>query len=385
MLAHRRLVLTAAALLVLPLAPAGAQTTPAKGEPIYLGVSGPLTGPNAQYGAQWKQGFDLALDEINGAGGIKGRPLAYIFEDTQSDPRQSVAVAQKFVADKRIVAELGDFASPASMAASPIYQRAKLVQFGFTNSHPDFTKGGDYMWSNSVSQADEQPLSAAFAVKRLGMKRIAVLHLNTDWGRTSKDIFVKAAKQYGAEVVATEGYLPDEKDFRSTIVRVRDAKPDGIMLISYYSDAALIARQLQQAGLKLPTVAASSVYSPKLIELGGDAVEGLFTASRYFPDDPRPQVRNFVDKFKAKYGKEPDAFNAYAYDTMILMAQVMRESGIDRQAIHDGLAKVKDVPSVIFGKATFDPKTRRVSGAVSVDLVVKGGKFTIYQGGAVVH
>ncbi len=384
MLAHRRLVLTAA-LLCLSIAPAGAQTGAAKGEPIYLGVSGPLTGPNAQYGAQWKQGFDLALDEINGAGGIKGRPLTYIFEDTQSDPRQSVAVAQKFVADKRIVAELGDFASPASMAASPIYQRAKLVQFGFTNSHPDFTKGGDYMWSNSVSQADEQPLSAAFAVKRLGMKRIAVLHLNTDWGRTSKDIFIKAAKEYGAEVVATEGYLPDEKDFRSTIVRVRDAKPDGLMLISYYSDAALIARQVKQAGLALPMVAASSVYSPKLIELGGDAVEGMFTASRYFPEDPRPQVRNFVTKFKAKYNKDPDAFNAYAYDTMILMAQVMRESGTERKDIHDGLLKVKDVPSVIFGKATFDPDTRRVAGAMSVDLVVKNGKFTVYEGGPIVR
>src|SRR5580700_8617110 len=154
-------------------------------EPILLGVSGPLTGPNAQYGTQWKQGFDLALDEINAAGGIKGRPLAYIFDDSQSDPKQSVAVAQKFVADPRIVVELGDFASPASMAASPIYQRAKLVQFGFTNSHPDFTKGGDYMWSNSVSQADEQPLNATYAIKRLGMKRIAVLNLNTDWGRTS--------------------------------------------------------------------------------------------------------------------------------------------------------------------------------------------------------
>ena len=138
----------------------GAQTGPAKGEPIYLGVSGPLTGPNAQYGAQWKQGFDLALDEINAAGGIKGRPLAYIFEDSQSDPRQSVAIAQKFVADPKIVVELGDFSSPASMAASPIYQRPGLVQFGFTNSHPDFTKGGDFMWSTSVSQADEQPLLA---------------------------------------------------------------------------------------------------------------------------------------------------------------------------------------------------------------------------------
>ncbi len=382
----RRVAFGAVAALALgSVVPAVAQTGPAKGEPIYLGVSGPLTGPNAQYGAQWKQGFDLALDEINGSGGIHGRPLAYIFEDTQSDPRQSVAVAQKFVADPRIVVELGDFASPASMAASPIYQKAKLVQFGFTNSHPDFTKGGDYMWSNSVSQADEQPLSAAYAVKRLGLKRIAVLHLNTDWGRTSKDIFVKAAKDMGAEIVATEGYMPDEKDFRSTLVRVRDAKPDGLMLISYYSDAALIARQVKQAGLNLPIVAASSVYSPKFIELGGDAVEGVFTASRYFPDDPRPQVRNFVTKFKAKYNKEPDAFNAYSYDTMILMAQVMREFGITRKDIHDGLAKVKDVPSVIFGKTTFDPKTRRVSGAKNVELVVKNGRFTLWEGGPAVR
>jgi branched-chain amino acid transport system substrate-binding protein len=352
----------------------------AKGDPVMMGVSGPLTGPNAQYGAQWKQGFDLALDEINATGGVKGRPLAYIFEDTQSDPRQSVAIAQKFVGDKKIVVELGDFASPASMAASPIYQRGKLVQFGFTNSHPDFTKGGDYMWSNSVSQADEQPLSALYAVKHLGLKRIAVLHLNTDWGRTSRDLYVKAAKELGAEIVAVEAYIPDEKDFRSTLVRVRDAKPDGLELLSYYSDAALVARQAKQAGLKLPMVAASSVYSPKLIELGGDAVEGMYTASRYFPDDPRPLVRKFVTAFKAKYNKEPDAFNAYAYDTVVLMGQVMNEFGFEREQIHQGLAQVKDVPSVIFGKATFDVATRRVNGAMNVELVVKDGRFQLNEG-----
>lgn len=377
---NRRAVLSAAALaLIASASPAVAQTATAKGEPIYLGVSGPLTGPNAQYGAQWKQGFDLALDQINGAGGINGRPLTYVFEDSQSDPRQAVAIAQKFVADKRIVAEVGDFASPASMAATPIYQRAGLVQFGFTNSHPDFTKGGDYAWSNSVSQADEQPLNASYA-KRLGLKRIAVLHLNTDWGRTSKDLFVRAVKDLGGEVVAAEGYLPEEKDFRSTLVRVRDAKPDGLMLISYYADAALILRQVKQAGLKLPVVASSSVYSPKLFELGGDAVEGLFTSARFFPEDPRPEVRKFVDSFKAKYGKEPDAFNAYAYDTVILIGQVLREAGTERKAVRDGLAKVKDVPSVIYGKATFDPATRRVSGAKSVDLVVKDGRFVVWDG-----
>ena len=350
-------------------------------EPILVGVSGPLTGPNAQYGAQWKQGFDLALDEIQAAGGINGRKLAYTFEDSQSDPRQSVAIAQKFVSDPKIVMELGDFSSPASMAASPIYQRAGLVQFGFTNSHPDFTKGGDFMWSTSVSQADEQPLLALYAVRHLGLKKLAVLHQNTDWGRTSRDYFVNAAKGYGADVVITEGYIADDRDFRSTLVRVRDANPDGLILISYYSDGALIARQARQVGLKQTICAASSVYSPKFLELGGEAVEDVHLGTRYFPEDPRPEVRKFVGGFKAKYGgQEPDAFNAYSYDAMNVAAAVLRIGGTDRKAIRDAFAKVKEVPSVIFGSVTFDVESRRVKGAMNAELVVRKGQFAVWDG-----
>jgi branched-chain amino acid transport system substrate-binding protein len=350
-------------------------------DPILIGVSGPLTGANAQYGLQWRQGFDLALDTINGDGGIQGRPLAYIFEDSQSDPRQAVAIAQKFVADRRIVMELGDFSSPASMAASPIYQRGGLVQFGFTNSHPDFTKHGDFMWSPSVSQADEQPLLARYAVSRIGLKRIAILHLNTDWGRTSKDHFARAARELGAEVVITEAYQSEERDFRSTLVRARDANPDGLILIAYAPDGALIVRGARQLGLKQRIVAATSVYSPRFIELGGDAVEGVHTGSRYFPDDPRPEVRRFIDGFKAKYaGAEPDAFNAYAFDAINFAAAAIRLGGPDRRAIRDALAKLRDVPSVIFGAATFDPQTRRVLGAKNAELIVKGGRFHVWDG-----
>jgi branched-chain amino acid transport system substrate-binding protein len=350
-------------------------------EPIMLGVSGPLTGPNAQYGTQWKQGFDLALDEIHATGGINGRKLAYSFEDSQSDPRQSVAIAQKFVSDPNIVMELGDFSSPASMAASPIYQRAGLVQFGFTNSHPDFTKGGDFMWSTSVSQADEQPLLALYAVKHLGLKKLAVLHLNTDWGRTSRDYFVRAAKDLGADVVVTEGYIAEERDFRSTLVRVRDANPDGLIMISYYSDGALIARQARQVGLKQTICAASSVYSPKFLELGGEAVEDVHLGTRYFPEDPRPEVQKFVSGFKAKYnGQEPDAFNAYSYDAMNVAAAVLKIGGTDRRAIRDAFAKVHDVSTVIFGPATFDVESRRVKGAMNAELVVRKGQFTLWDG-----
>ncbi len=372
MLLSRRTLLATAATLPALRARAAA-------EPIIAGVSGPLTGPNAQYGAQWTRGFDLALEGINGAGGVKGRPIQYEFQDSQSDPRQSVAVAQKFVADPHIVIELGDFSSPASMAASPIYQRAKLVQFGFTNSHPDFTKGGDHMWSNSTDQAEEQPHLAEFASK-LGFKRPALLHLNTDWGRTAKDAFLKAAPGLGMEVAATEGYLSAEQDFRPTLVRARDSKPDGLVLLSYYADGALISRQARDTGLALPILAGTSNYSPKFIELGGAGVEGDYVMSTFFPGDPRPEVQDFVKRYQAKYGMEPDSFSAGAYDTMVLFAALCERYGTTREAMQTGLTEIRDVPSVIYGKVSFDPKTRRVQGANYKLLMVRDGKFTVWGG-----
>jgi branched-chain amino acid transport system substrate-binding protein len=348
-------------------------------EPILIGVTGPLTGQYAQYGAQWKKGFDVALEDINGAGGINGRPLAYVFEDSQSDPRQTVTIARKFVADERIVVEVGDFSSAASMAASPIYQAAGLVQFGFSNSHPDFTKGGDYVWSNAVNQKDEMPLLADF-VRDLGLKKVAILHLNNDWGRTAKDLLVAAIKERGGDVTGSEGYLADEKDFRSAIVRLRGANPDSIALISYYPDGAQLTRQIRQAGITQPIVAGGSIYSPKFLELGGNEVNGVLTTVPFFPDDPRPLVQEFVKKFVAKHNEQPDAYNGRAYDTFVLLAAVMRQFGTERKAIKEGLGKIKDVPSVVYDKVTFDTATRRVADPHVSRIEVKNGKWTAYEG-----
>jgi branched-chain amino acid transport system substrate-binding protein len=342
-----------------------------------------LTGEAAQYGVEWQQGFALALDLINGRdGGINGRKLVLQFEDSQNDPRQAVAIAQKFVADPTIVAELGDFSSTTSMAASSIYQRGKLVQLGFTNSNPKFTLGGDYMWSPGASSAEEQPQLAELTIGRRGFKRPAVLHLNTDFGTNAKNLYVAAAKQRGVEVVATEGYLPDERDFRSTLTRVMQSKPDSLVLEAYYGDAALIVRQAREAGITLPMAGNGSMYAPEFIQLAGPAAEGFVTESEFVPQDPRPEVQEFVKAYRAKFKDDPDLFVALAYDALILTATVLRQSGPDRQAFHDGLAKVRDVPSVIFGKFTFDTATRRVFGAKVTGLVVKDGKFTVLDGKA---
>ena len=331
MMLRRRTLLAAAPLLPL--------VARAADNPVVVGISGPLTGQYAQYGADWKRGFDLAVAEVNAAGGIAGRPVETDFQDTQSDPRRAVAVAQRFVGDTRVAIELGDFSSAASMAASPIYQRGKLVQFGFTNSHPDFTKGGDYMWSNAPNQADDMPILADYAIGRLGFRKLAVVFINGDWGRTSKDIFLKAAAERGATVVASEGYLPNEQDFRSTLVRVRDTAPDAILLIAYYPDGAQVVRQARDMGLQQPVVATGSVYSPKFLELGGAAVDGVYTNANFFPEDPRPVVQRFVTGFRAMFGTDPGSYNARAYDAMVVATTVMRQFGADRQAIHDGLAK----------------------------------------------
>jgi len=345
---------------------------------IYFGVSGPLTGPNAEYGQIWKKAFDIALDELNAKGGVKGRKVQLLFEDTQSDPKQSVPVAEKFVNDKRIVAEIGDFSSPASMAASSIYERNGLVQFGFTNSHPDFTKGGNYMFSTAPNQTADAPFLATFTVNDIGKKKLVLLHQNTDWGKTTADLFEAKAKELGAQIVYRDAYLPDEKDFKTIITKARDVNPDGLALMSYYTDAALIAQQARAQGLNVDIIANGATYSPKFIELGGPAVEGASTTSTWFSGNPRPGVQEFVKKYKERYNEEPNSFAANAYDAIMVLAYVIDKVGTDRKAIRDGMASLKDAPSIVFGTIAFGDD-RRVEIKEFTRLQVKGGQFVLWK------
>jgi branched-chain amino acid transport system substrate-binding protein len=356
------------------------------GEPIIVGVSGPLTGGNAQYGLAWKKGFDLALDEINAAGGIKGRPLQYLFTDTQNDPKQTVATAQKYIADKRIVLATGDFSSTSSKAASAIYQRAGLVQFGFNNSAPDFTNGGDFIWSNSPSQSSEAPAHAAY-VRDLGLKKVALFSLNTDWGKSTGDLTVAALTKYGVQVALREAYLPDEKDFNPIITKAKAAGVDGIVLVSYVNDASILVQQIRAQGIAAPIVSNGSQATADFPKLAGAAAEGVYVAGDFTSDDPRPEVVQFVKKWQAKYpGQEIDYFAVHAYDSLKLAAAIIAAAAdsdhkISRKAVQRAFYQVKDVPSVIYGKiAAFNPTTRRVDDFLGARLVVTDGREIAWTG-----
>lgn len=355
-----------------------APTAAASGESIWYGVSGPFSGNNAEYGRIWKQAMAMALEEINGKGGVKGRKVELDYEDTQADPKQSVPVAQKFVEDNRLLAELGDFASPASMAASPIYERAKMVQFGFTNSHPDFTKGGEFMFSIVLTQEQDAAFLAETAFNGLGKKQ-AVLYQNTDWGKTTQQIYVNKIKALGGDVVHTDNYLVTEKDFKPILSKVRDAKPDVLALISYYNDGALIVQQAKDMGLQAKVVANGACYSPQFLKLGGDATNGVLMTTVFFPDNPRPDVQQFVKDYTTKYKESPDQFAALAYDAVKIITWATNQGGFDRGAIQKAMATGTEIPSVIYGPFKFGAD-RRVENAKAVPIQVKDGKFVPFQG-----
>lgn len=339
-------------------------------DPVYFGVSAPLTGQYAEYGAFWKKGFGLALDDINAAGGINGRKVALKWEDTQSDPKQSTTVAQKFVTDKSVIAELGDFSSPASMAASPIYQRNKVVQYGFTNSSPSFTQGGTYMWSPQTSQ-DIAERQQTKAVAKYG-KKVAVLYQDTDWGKAIFTIFQDEAKKQGITVTSASSYLPATTDFRPLLLKARDGAPEVVYDLGYDNDAAAIAQQVKTIGWNDVTVFTQQ-FSATAIKLAGPAAEGVVTTTQWWPASDEPRIKKFVDHFKQKYdGEVPGAFEVYSYDALQQLTAAAKTGGATREGVLKGLKEDKKLPSVQIGEFAFNDQ-RRPPLITFQPVVVKDG------------
>lgn len=346
--------------------------------PVVFGVSGPFTGDLAEYGITWKRAFTLALAEANKAGGIDGRKIELDYQDSQGDPKQAITIAQKFASDSSVIAELGDFASPSSMAASNVYQRAKLTQFGFTNSHPAFTKAGTYMWSTSPSAVDSA--KALHNLAHSQGRRQAVLYLNSEWGKAVWGLYQPAAEAAGDPVAYSAGFLPTSTDYRPLLIKAKAAKPDVLVIIGYYKEAALLTQQARSSGFKdIPIVIADAAYSPQFIKLGGSAAEGVRLVTPFSPADPSDRVQAFVKKWQARYHEVPDGFAANAYDALNILIWAAREYGATRAGVHEGLLKGKNIPSDITGPFTF--RADRRSGVVpNVQLVVRNGEFVVDQG-----
>ncbi|MDR3590627.1 MAG: ABC transporter substrate-binding protein [Negativicutes bacterium] len=346
---------------------------------ITLGLTAPMTGDYAEYGTVFKNAAELAIEKINAQGGVNGQKLKLVVGDSKADPKEAANIAQKFVSDSGIIGVIGDFTSTAALAGAPIYQKGGLVQLSPTSSHPDFTKQGTYMFRNIATQEVEGAILAEYAVNKLKKNKIAIVYINNDWGIVAHGNFMKKAKALGAEILTVEPYLPEQgKDFSAIVTKVRAANPDMVYLGMMYTDAALFAQQARKAGLTAPLIGTGSLYSDELIKLGGSAVDGLYLTCSFYPNDPRPEVQDFVKSYQAKYGKLPTMFAAQAFDATNLVIQALKNGATDRKSLRDKLAEIKDFPGVT-GKTSFD-ENRDVNKGLA-ELVVKDGKYVPYQPG----
>ncbi|MET0297229.1 MAG: ABC transporter substrate-binding protein [Microbacterium sp.] len=382
---RRGIALAGAAALVLALSacstPSGDAGGDTAAEPVVFGVALPQTGDQAQYGEYFEQGFELALAQLNDAGGIDGRQVELVYEDTQADPAQAPAVAQKFVDDASVLAVLGDFGTPATAAASPIYQDAGLVQFAFSASASTVTDPGDYVFATWVSQEYEAPRLAEFAAEQ--GDTAAVFYHDTDWGLNTHGFFSEGAEEAGLEEVYATGYNPETTDYRPLLLAAQAEDPEVIVLISYAADGALITAQARELGIEAPIVGISSIYNQQFIELAGDAAEGVQTLSYFTPENPDETVQQFIADFAAEYDVEtPSDYAIRAYDALNIVADAATaasESGdLTRESLRDALAAGEDVPTILYGPITFSDN-RRVTDAEQFALVIRDGAFVLAE------
>lgn len=358
---------------------ASAAGGPSAKDTVYFGVSAAITGQYAQYGEQFKKAFDLAAEEINAAGGINGRPVALKYEDSQSDPKQSVAVAQKFVGDSQVSLVFGDYSSAASIPASPLYAAGKLLQYGFNNSNPAFTsKGTEYQWSTSITTNATYEWEASY-IKSRGVKSVGVTYLNTaDWGIPAFNAFKAKAEQVGLTITNAEGVLDTSDDYRPSLTKAVAGQPDAFVHIGYGPDAAKLVTQLRAIGYKGQFYGGQDEKS----FVGTPDAEGSIVGAQFVETSTAPAVQSFVKAFKAKYPNEAHVtgFEAGAYDALHVAVEAAKLGGATREGVLKGFQQVKDVPSVVYGKITFDATTRRVASPQLTPTILTGGKWVEYKG-----
>lgn len=348
-------------------------------QPTYkIGYQLPLTGNTAQYGVDFKNAAEIALDRFAKAG--KPFKVEIVFEDSRSDAKEGVAIARKFADDKAIVGVLGDFTSGVSMASAQVYKEAGMPQLSQTASHPDYAKISEWQFRNITTQAQEGPLNAEW-MYALGYRKVAVIAEQTDWGQTVVSNFADKFKALGGQVVFSEFFNRGLADFRPILTKIGRERPDAIYTGFFYEDGAQFLKQAKQLGLATPIHSTSAAYNQQLITLAGGDAEGMKLTATFLPTNPAANVQEFVAAWKAKTGQaEPGQFPAQAYDAVNIMLAALERAhaagNVTRKSLRDQLAATKDFPGVT-GNTTFD--ANREPAKQLVRAQVKGGAFIAVQ------
>ncbi|TFH63668.1 ABC transporter substrate-binding protein [Peribacillus frigoritolerans] len=344
------------------------------GDTIKIGANLELSGGTASFGQSAADGLKLAIDEINKEG-IDGKKLEIVKVDNKSDAAEATSGSIKLVSQDKVVAVVGSATSTNTLAQVQVAQDNEVPLLTPTATNPDITnkagKLNDYVFRTCFIDPFQGTVAANFASDEIGAKTAAIyVDSASDYSKGLAAAFKEAFTAKGGKIVAEEAYVTKDTDFRSTLTRIKSAKPEFVFLPGYYEEVGLILKQAREDGIDLPFMGGDGWDSPKVVEIAGaDALKNTYITNHYSPEDEDAKIQDFVAAFKKEYDKTPDAFAALGYDTGYYLADAIKRSGdASPEKIRQALEDVKDL-QLVSGTLNLDENHDPIKSATILEYV----------------
>jgi branched-chain amino acid transport system substrate-binding protein len=343
---------------------------------ILIGSYSPNTGATATFGVFQMRGTEMAIEEINNAGGINGKKIKHINYDNKSDGDETLAVVNRLISQDKVVAILGEATSGRSKIGAQVAQQNKVPMLTSSATNPDVTKVGNFIFRACFIDPFQGTVMAKFMTENLKLKKAAILRdIKNDYSVGLSDIFAEKLKAAGGEIVTDISYQEGDIDFKSQLTAIKAKNPEAIFVPGYYNEVALIAKQAKELGMTQPLLGGDGWSSPKLYEIAKEAINGHYFSNHYTTESADPKTQNFVKSFKAKYNEDADVMAALAYDAVYLLAEAIKNAKvITSEAIREELSKIKDFHGVT-GKMSMNENRDAVKSAVVVQVQGNAYKY----------
>lgn len=340
-----------------------------------VGVISYLTGPGASYGEAITNGINLAHKEITELGELD---IELKIEDSAGKQEEALSVAQKLMNSENVDAIIGPTLSTEMQIVGPEADLNGVPILGTSNTAEGIPQLGEYVFRNSIPETLAIPASVQKAIDKYGAKKVAILYGNDDvFTKAGYDTMKQVAEDLDLEVLTTETFQLGQSDYKAQLTKIKSLNPDLVLASALYNEGAVILDQARKMGIDVPFVGGNGFNSPEVIEIAGDAANGLIVATPWFAKKDNEKVKKFVEDYKAAYGMEPDQFAAQAYDGFYVMAEAIKNAGeADHDAIRDALAEIKDFEGVL-GNMSFDE-----DGDIIMEptvLIIEDDEYVVFE------
>ncbi|MCL2025046.1 MAG: branched-chain amino acid ABC transporter substrate-binding protein [Coriobacteriia bacterium] len=339
---------------------------------VVIGFAGPLTGDNALYGTSMLDAVHIAIDELNASSEARQKGIVFSVraEDDAGDPKQAVNVANTLVADQNVIAVVGHFNSGASIPASAVYEEYDLSMVT-VSTNPQLTDSGLSVVNRITARDDSQGPFAAEIADEEGFERVAVLDDSTPYGQGLAAEFVKAFEELGGEIVSEDQIQPKTVDFSALVTRIGATSPDAVYYAGAHTEGALFAKQLREAGVDIPVIGGEMIFTSDYITLGGSGTEGDIATALGLPIEQQERGLEFLEKYRERYNREPEAYDTYAFDSAMLIGQAVFEAPeLTRVAVGQAIRNITH--NGVTGTISFDSRGDNTQQIISAYIVLDG-------------